>query len=112
MGRTDGLSHTETLILLALARLGDEAYGVTIRKEIADRGGRMISIAAVYAALDRLERHGYVEPWLSDPLPERGGRARRHYRLRRAGAVALNDERTLLDRLWDGVRLRPSTIRR
>jgi len=105
MTRPDALNQTEHLVLLALARLGEEAYGVTIRREIEARTGRAVSTAAVYAALDRLERAGLVRPWLSDPLPERGGRARRHFQLRSRGAEVLRAERAAIDRLWDGLDL-------
>ena len=81
------LSQLEVLALLALARLGDDAYGVTVREEIATVTGRDVSMAAIYAALDRLERSGLVRPWQSEPRPERGGRARRHFALTAAGRV-------------------------
>jgi DNA-binding PadR family transcriptional regulator len=76
---------------------------VTIRDEILTVTGRDVSVAAVYAALDRLERQQLVEPWLSAPRPERGGRARRHFRLSREGERALRLEREVMARLWDGV---------
>jgi DNA-binding PadR family transcriptional regulator len=97
------LNETEHFVLLALLRMSDGAYAVPIRQEIEDRGGRGLSITAVYAALDRLERQGYVESWLSDPLPERGGRARKHYRASPEGIVALQRERRALERMWEGL---------
>lgn len=104
------LNEIEQLILLALLRLGDEAYGVPIRNEIEDRSGRVVSPATVYAALDRLETRGLVEAWFSDPLPERGGRARKHFALTPAGATALRDAREVMDRMWKGVRI-PRSLR-
>jgi len=99
-------SHIEVLTLAAIARLGDEPYGVTIRQEIADCTGRDVSMAAVYAALERLELHGLVRPRLSDPLPERGGRARRHYTLTAAGRAFVRRERANALRMWQGVPVR------
>lgn len=104
----DPLNETEQLVLLALARLGDDAYGVPVRAEIEERGGRSISITAVYGALGRLERRGAVVSWLSDPTPERGGRARKHFRMTAAGAEALRASREVMERMWDGVRLTPA----
>jgi PadR family transcriptional regulator PadR len=94
------LSQTELLTLVAIARLGETAYGVTIRGEIDEGIGRKVSLAAVYAALDRLERHGLVSPWFSEPLPERGGRARRHYRLTAGGRARVSRERAHALRMW------------
>ena len=99
------LNETEQLVLLALARLGEGAYGVTVRREIEERSGRPVSIAAVYAALDRLERRGFATAWLSSPLPERGGRARKHFGLTVDGIRALEAARDAMDRMWDGVEL-------
>ena len=73
-------------MLLALVRLEANAYGMTIRREIEDRTGRNLSIGAVYATLDRLESKGYVSSSLSEPTAERGGRAKRLFRIE-AGAI-------------------------
>jgi len=105
------INETEELVLLALARLEAGAYGVPIRREIEERGGRAVSIAAVYAALDRLEGRGLAESWLSDPTPERGGRARKHFRLTAAGAAALLEARAVKERLWEGLDLAPGELR-
>lgn len=99
-------SHIEVLTLAAIARIGEEAYGVTIRQEIADCTAREVSMAAVYAALERLELNGLVRPRLSDSLPERGGRARRHYSLTAAGLVLVRRERTRALRMWQDLPLR------
>jgi PadR family transcriptional regulator PadR len=96
----------ELQALVALASLGDEAYGVTVQNEICSRTGRAASVAACYAALERLARDGLAEAWLSAPRPERGGRSRRHYRLTRAGREALRQEREAAQRLWRGIGLR------
>jgi PadR family transcriptional regulator PadR len=106
------LSPTEVLTLVSVARLGDTAYGVTIRQDIHDCTARGVSLAAVYAALDRLERQGLVRPWLSEPRPERGGRARRHYALTAAGQAVVRVERANAARMWRGVSLEPTRHRR
>lgn len=103
----DTLTETEQLVLLALLRLGEEAYGVPVRAEIEARSGREVSLAAVYAALDRMERRGLVDSWLSEPLPERGGRARKHFRLTPVGAAALREAREVMERMWSGLEPHP-----
>ena len=112
MNRAIRLWPTDLLILVALARLGEDAYGVSIRHEVRKRTGRNISIAAVYAALERLEHHGYVAARMSDPLPERGGRSRKCFALRRAGALKLQQERETFTRLWTDLDLALSMYRR
>ena len=84
------LGEFEQLLLLAMVRLGENAYGATLRKDIEKRTGRTIAIGAVYTALDRLERKGYVASRVGQPTPERGGRRKRFYRLEPRGATALN----------------------
>jgi DNA-binding PadR family transcriptional regulator len=100
-----GPNHFELLVLVAMARLGETAYGVTIRQEIAACLERDVSMAAVYAALDRLERQRFVTPWWSEPRAERGGRARRHYRLTGTARNWLRHERAATMRMWRGVAL-------
>ncbi len=82
-----------------------DAYGSTIRREIEEQTGRSIAIGALYTALDRLERKGYVSSRMSDPTPQRGGRAKRYFTLRAAGATALARSREALTRMWAGVDL-------
>jgi DNA-binding PadR family transcriptional regulator len=103
MSLPKSLTHLELLTLVAVARLDDQAYAVPIRSEIKAFAGRLVSIAAIYGALDRLDRRGLADAWLSDPLPERGGRARRHYRLTAAGREFVRRERELALRMWHGV---------
>jgi PadR family transcriptional regulator len=103
----DGLNEIEQLILLSLVRLGDLAYGVPVRAEIEARSGRGVSLATVYGALDRLETRGHVESWLSEPVPERGGRARKHYRVTAAGARAVHEARAVMARMWRGLEKHP-----
>jgi DNA-binding PadR family transcriptional regulator len=103
MSRSDALGEFEQSVLLAIAHLGDAAYGVTVRREIERRTHRTIAVGALYTALDRLERKGYVSSRMSDPTPERGGRSKRHLRLRAAGATALRRARERINRMWDGI---------
>lgn len=108
MERADPLSELEQLVLLALVRLGDtQAYGVPIHREIESTTGRSPSVASVYAALGRVEDRRLVESWHSEPVSERGGRARKHFRLSSEGARALWRSRRVMDRMWDGVELAP-----
>lgn len=97
------LTGTETLVLISLARLGETAYGVAIADAIAAMSGRTVSIAAVYTALDRLDRLGLAKPHLSAPRPERGGRARRHFALTPRGREALKHEHQLAMTMWQGL---------
>jgi DNA-binding PadR family transcriptional regulator len=104
------LGAFEQSVLLAIAHLGERAYGVTIRREIERRTGRAVAVGALYTALDRLERKGFLSSVMSDPTPERGGRSKRHFRLRAGGATALRQSRDLLNRMWAGLErdLKPS----
>ena len=84
------LGQFEELVLRALLRLRENAYGVPIRREIAVRTGRDVSVGALYTTLDRLERKGYVSSHRGDPTPERGGRAKRYFKIEAPGIRALN----------------------
>lgn len=99
------INDVEYLVLLAVARLADDAYGVTIRAEIERHAARSVSVAAVYAALGRLEERRLLAHHLTDPTPERGGRRKKVFRLTGAGADALRTTREGLERMWDGVEL-------
>ncbi len=90
MSDRDYLGEFEHIVVLALLRLGDRAYGVTVRQEIEARTGREVSIGAVYATLDRLEAKGYVESRVGDPTPQRGGRCKRFFRVTATGVSAAN----------------------
>ncbi len=105
MGKPETLGEFEQTVLLAIAHRGRDAYGVTIRREIVRRTGRNVAIGALYTALDRLERKGLVASSMSEPTPERGGRARRYFTLRAAGAAALRQSRERLERMWAGIEL-------
>lgn len=86
---TNHLGEFEQLLLFALLRLEDDAYGVTIRREIERRTNRSVAVGAVYTALQRLEDRGLVTSRVGEPTPERGGRRKRYYRLEPEGAKAL-----------------------
>jgi PadR family transcriptional regulator PadR len=99
MQRID-LGDLEHLVLLAILRLGQEAYGIPILDEVSARSGRDVSRATVYVALKRLEQKGLVTSRLGDSTPERGGRAKRFFKLRPAGLKALRDSRAMFLNLW------------
>ena len=89
MPRGELLGSLEHLVLLAVARLGTDAYGMTVRLEIQRRTGRDLSIGAIYSTLERLQSKGYVSSAVGEPTAERGGRAKRHFRIEAEGQRAL-----------------------
>ncbi|MGE0041455.1 MAG: PadR family transcriptional regulator [Vicinamibacterales bacterium] len=97
------LGEFEQLLLLALLGLGTEAYGVTLRDDIERRTGRGPSPGAIYTALDRLERRGFVRSRLGDPTPERGGKRKRYYALLPAGEQAVRASQERLRRMSHGL---------
>ena len=97
------ISEFEQLVLLALARLDSEAYGMTVSQEIESRTGRAASLAAVYSTLARLENAGLVSSWVSPPTPHRGGRATKHFAVEAAGIRALEQSREAMGRMWEGL---------
>lgn len=103
MGKGSFLGEFEQVVLLAVARLEGEGYGVSIRREIQARTGREVTVGAVYATLSRLEEKGLAASREGEAEARRGGRARRHYRVEPAGARALRATRGMMDRMWDGV---------
>jgi PadR family transcriptional regulator len=104
------LGDFEQLILLALMRLGPDAYGATVRREIEEHAGREVSISAVYTTLDRLERKGLVRSRIGAPTPERGGRRRRHFELLPLGARSLRDAYRALTGMTAGIERRLKTL--
>ena len=99
------LGEFEQVVLLAILRLGDNAYGVTIRSEITVCTRREVAPGALYTTLDRLEDKGMVRSWLGDPTPQRGGRAKRYFALTKAGRVALINAQRAYQSLLDGLDL-------
>jgi PadR family transcriptional regulator PadR len=106
MPRGDLLGSLEYIVLLALVRLGPDAYGMTVRQEIETRIGRDLSIGAVYATLDRLEAKGLVSSSVGEPTSARGGRAKRHFRIEAAGERALKASEDAIRRMGAGLKRR------
>jgi DNA-binding PadR family transcriptional regulator len=97
------LTDLELMILLATLRVGDEAYGVQIAREIERTSGRRVLLGACYAALDRLEGNELVTSRIGSPTAERGGRAKRFFRVTPRGLKAVKDTREALVALWQDV---------
>jgi PadR family transcriptional regulator PadR len=90
----------EELVLLTVASLGSEAYGVAIKEDIEKRSDRAISIGALHSTITRLEEKKYLKSWLGEPTNERGGRRKRYFELTQQGKVALHEIKQLRDDLW------------
>jgi DNA-binding PadR family transcriptional regulator len=103
MANALNLGELEQLILLAILRLGDDAYGVTIRAELSRRAGRVIAPGALYTALERLETKGLVTSRMGDPSPQRGGRAKRYVKVSSTGLQALKRAVRAYGRMLDGL---------
>jgi PadR family transcriptional regulator, regulatory protein PadR len=97
------LGEFEHIVLLAILRLGDDAYAIPIRQEIHERTGRAVARGALYTALERLESKEFLRSRMSEPLPERGGRSRRYFTVTPAGLAAMRSSRRSLLRLWQGL---------
>jgi PadR family transcriptional regulator, regulatory protein PadR len=97
------LTDFELVILLAVLRLGAQAYGVQIAREIEATSGRRVLLGAAYAALDRLERNRLVTSSVGEATPERGGRAKRFFRVTPRGVRAVKDTREALVAMWQDV---------
>lgn len=97
------LGELEELILLTVASLYDEAYGVAIMKEIGERTNRKITISTVHAALKRLEQKGFCNSRYDGATPERGGRRKHLFRVTAAGQQALENARSIRNSLWDRI---------
>jgi DNA-binding PadR family transcriptional regulator len=100
---TPPVGSLELAALLAVARLGDDAYGLAVRRDLAARTGRDYAVGAVYTTLQRLEDKGLLKSRASDPLPVRGGRSRRLFSLTGAGARAIRDAERHAASIWAGV---------
>jgi DNA-binding PadR family transcriptional regulator len=97
------LTDFELMILLAILRIGDEAYGVPIARELEETAGRSVLLGAIYAALDRLEDNGLVTSTYGDPTPERGGKAKRFFTVTSKGLKAVRDTQRAFTALWTGI---------
>jgi DNA-binding PadR family transcriptional regulator len=94
------LGEFELMLLLAVIHLGDEAYGVPISRELEAHRGKDVAVGSVYAALERLEAKGLVSSSLGEPTPERGGKAKRYFRITKEGLRQVGETRRVLTRLW------------
>jgi PadR family transcriptional regulator len=103
MSAFDSIGEFEHMVLLAVLRLDENAYAVTVREEILRHTGRELSRGSIYITLDRLESKGFLKSRLGEPTPERGGRAKRYYMLRPAAIKALKESRQALESLWRGL---------
>jgi DNA-binding PadR family transcriptional regulator len=90
----------ELMVILTVIQLGEDAYGVTISRELEMQRGRGVAIGSVYAALERLEEKGLVSSSLGRPTPERGGKAKRYFRVTQEGLRQVRKTRSVLTRLW------------
>lgn len=97
------LGEFELMLLLAVIHLGDEAYGVPISRQLEHHRGRGVSVGSVYAALERLEGKGLVVSTLGDPTPERGGKAKRYFRVTREGLRQVRETKQVLTRIWQEI---------
>lgn len=103
MGKGAYLGEFEQMVLLAIVRLEDNAYGMTIRQDIEERTDRSVTIGAIYAALERLSAKQYLRSSVSGPEPIRGGRSKRTYRLRAEGKRALAHSRKMMAKMAEGL---------
>jgi PadR family transcriptional regulator, regulatory protein PadR len=94
------LGEFEELVLLTIATLGNEAYGVSVQLDLESRCNRSISIGALHATITRLEKKGFLKSWLGGATPERGGRSKRFYEVTQAGRRVLRETKSLRDELW------------
>lgn len=102
MGKLDSLGQFEQLVLTAVLTLREDAYGVTIHQKVQEMTSpKSVSIGAVYITLDRLENKKLIRSHLGDPTPERGGRAKRLYRIEASGEQALRESAVVAKRMWD-----------
>jgi PadR family transcriptional regulator, regulatory protein PadR len=104
MAKAESVGQFEQLVLTAILTLYDEAYGVTIQARVQELSQpKSVSLGAVYVTLDRLEDKGLITSWLTEPTAERGGRAKRCYRLEALGERALEESAATAKRVWDSI---------
>jgi len=99
----EALGNFELMVLLAILRVGEDAYGVPIARELEESSGKDVLLGSVYAALDRLEGKGLVSSRVGDPTPERGGRAKKYVKVTGKGVREIRDTQRTLVRLWRGL---------
>ena len=105
------LGDLEELVLLAVLRLGADAYGAALRRELKARAGRVVSVSTIYVTLVRLEEKGLVRSELGAPTAVRGGKAKRVFALTPVGAEALEASRNVRTRMWEGLESETARIR-
>ena len=105
------LGEFEYLLITAAAGLGEEAYGATIREEIAATTGRKVSIGALYTTIDRLEQKGLLKTWMSEATPQRGGRSKRMVRVTAKGVQAAKEFYGAVVRVSRGAKWATSEVR-
>lgn len=103
MPRHGFLGEFELILLLAVMRLGEQAYGVPISAEIESHTGRDVALSSVYAALERMSEKGFVTSSQGEPTAERGGRAKRYFQMTPEGIRAVKRTRAALTKLWSGI---------
>lgn len=101
------IAEFELRVLLTVRRLGDDAYAVAVHEDLERRAKQRASIGAIYITLDRLARKGLLDSKLGEPTRERGGRAKRYFRLTRPGLTAVREECRVMRRLWEGLDILP-----
>lgn len=97
------ISRSEEFLLLAVWRLKENAYGVAIREQIKDATGKTWAYGALFVMLRRLEKKGYLKSHFTDPMPQRGGKSKRIFRLSAQGIKALRDVRKAQESVWSGI---------
>ena len=99
------IGEFEELVLLTIANLAKDAYGVAILNDITERANRKLSIGALHSTLTRLEEKGYISSYLGEPTNERGGRRKRYFELTDSAVTELNNMKALRDQLWAGSKI-------
>jgi DNA-binding PadR family transcriptional regulator len=108
MAKVPSLGEFEQIVLLAVLRLKDAAYGVSVRREISERTGRNPASGALYTTLDRMEQKGLVKSRMGDPTPERGGRAKRYYSVTVSGSAAIAHAQRAYQSMLKGLKIHGS----
>jgi PadR family transcriptional regulator PadR len=103
------LGEFEELVLLTIANLGDQAYGLSILRDINERANRNLSMGAMHSTLTRLEEKGFLSSYMGEPTKERGGRRKRYFEITTPGITALSEMKSLRDELWSGSKINLST---
>lgn len=97
------LTKLEELVLIAVLRLKDKAYGISVYNYVVDLTGKKVSVSSVYFPLERLVRKGFLQTLMGEPTPQRGGMSKKYYRLTKSGVTALQENRFLHETAWRGV---------